>query len=214
MTAISNGFTRAVFGPRDEVLEKILHSSLGEAGLPTIQVDDNAARMLQLLTRVHAPRRVLEIGTLFGYSGIHIARGLPEEGRLTTLEIDPEAASVAARNFELAGVADKVDIVVGDALAYLKTVEPESVGMLFIDADKKSYTRYLKSGFPLLEPGGLLVADDVLAGGDYSAESAEGDERREIEEILAYTRAVGRSSRLFSAFAGTENGLLISCKEH
>lgn len=214
MVTLSNGFTRAMLGPRDAVLDDILHRSLGAAGLPTIHVDDNAGRLLQLLTELHRPRHVIEIGTLFGYSTVHIARGLPPGGTVTTLEVDPAAARVAAENFELAGVADRVNIVVGDALDHLSTVEPESVGMLFIDADKKSYPRYLAHGFPLLEPGGLLIADDVLALGDYGAESPEtATDAREVAALTAYTRAVGRSPRLLSAFAGTENGLLISRKE-
>ncbi|MFD9002374.1 O-methyltransferase [Streptomyces sp. NPDC059582] len=232
MITLSNGFTRAMLGPRDAVLDEVLRRSLGAAGLPTLHVDDNAGRLLQLLTCLHRPLRVIEIGTLFGYSTIHIARALPPGGTVTTLEIDPAAAKVAAENFALAGVADRVDIVVGDAVDHLATVPPESIGMLFIDADKKSYTRYLKYGFPLLEPGGLLVADDVLARGDYSAESSDAGAgakadadtdadtdadadagSREVAALTAYTRAVGRSPRLLSAFAGTENGLLISRKE-
>ncbi|MGW5652121.1 O-methyltransferase [Streptomyces humi] len=214
MTTLSNGFTRALLGPRDPVLDAILHRSLAAAGLPTIQVDDNTGRLLRLLTELHRPRHVIEIGTLFGYSTVHIARGLPPGGTVTTLEVDPEAARVAAENFALAGVADRVTVVVGDAVDHLATVAPESVGMLFIDADKKSYPRYLAHGFPLLEPGGLLVADDVLALGDYGAESPDQPtDAREVAALTAYTRAVGRSPRLLSAFAGTENGLLISRKE-
>ncbi|WP_158674688.1 O-methyltransferase [Streptomyces hoynatensis] len=206
-------YVRAVFGNREPVLEEILRDSVLERGLPAIQVDDNAGRILQLLVMLRRPRHVIEIGTLFGYSTIHLARGLPEDGRLTTLEIDPAAAGAARRNLDRAGVGERVEIVVGDASGYLATVPPESVGMIFIDADKKSYARYLAACFPLLEPGGLLVADDAFAQGDFSGESAEGGEgERERKAIHAYNRAVGRSPRLFSAFLGTRNGLLVSYK--
>ncbi len=158
-------------------------------------------------------RHVIEIGTLFGFSTIHLARGLPDGGRITTLEVDHDAAGLARRNLEKAGVGDRVEIVVGDATDYLATVRPESVGMIFIDADKKSYPRYLAASFPLLEPGGLLVADDAFAQGDFSGESADGGEGvQELEAIHTYNRAAGRSARLFSAFIGTRNGFLVSCK--
>ena len=179
--------------------------------MPTIQVDDNASRILELLTALRRPRHAVEIGTLFGYSAIHLARGLPPDGRLTTLEIDPSAAGIARRNLTTAGVADRVDVVVGDAAEHLRTIPPGTVGLVFIDADKRSYPDYLKLAFPLLEPGGLLIADDAYAVGDYTAEGRAGaDPDREARAIRTYSRAVGRSPLLRSAFLGGENGLLVS----
>jgi len=213
VTGFPAGYVRSMLGPRDEVLDQILRRSLA-AQMPTIQIDDNAGRLLQLLTMVHAPRLVIEIGTLFGYSTIYIARGLPPGGRIITLEVDPIAAGLARQNVDAAGVGDLVDIVVGDAADYLTTAEPESVGMLFIDADKKSYPTYLKLAFPLLEAGGLMIADDAFASGDFAGEAEQGEAGdREIKGICGYARAVGRSPRLFSAFAGTEHGMLISYKQ-
>lgn len=202
-----------MLGPREPLLDEILRHSLLTCRMPTIQIDDNAGRVLQLLTLLRRPQHVIEIGTLFGYSTVYLARGLPEGGQLTTLESDAAAADVARRNLETAGVDDRVNIVVGDAVDYLVTVQPESVGMIFIDADKKSYSRYLKHCFPLLETGGLLVADDAFAQGDFHGEWEEGaDYDREVKDICTYTHAVGRSPRLFSAFVGTEAGLLVSYK--
>ncbi|WP_405590124.1 O-methyltransferase [Streptomyces sp. NBC_01190] len=214
MDATTKGFIRSVLGPRDGVLEGVLRQSLLDDRLPTIQVDDNAGRLLQLLTLLHRPRHVIEIGTLFGYSTIHLARGLPDGGRVTTLEVDPHHADIARRNLETAGVADRVTVVVGDAGDHLRTVPPASVQMVFIDADKKSYPAYLRLVYPLLAPGGLLVADDAFAQGDFTVErQSDAETDAETKAIRAYTHAVGRSPRLFSAFAGTENGLLISYKE-
>jgi predicted O-methyltransferase YrrM len=204
-------YARAVLGPRDPVLDGVLKRSLSVERMPTIQVDDNAGRVLQLLTCLQAPRHVVEVGTLFGYSTIHIARGLPPGGRITTLEVDRTAADLARRNLDAAGVGNWVEIVVGDAADFLATVPPESVGMVFIDADKQSYPTYLKLCFPVLEPGGLLVADDVFVQGDFSAEAGGG--RDAAAGIFAYARAVGRSPRLFSAFVGTHHGMLVSRKE-
>jgi predicted O-methyltransferase YrrM len=207
-------YVRAVLGNREPLLDEILRDSVLQQGMPAIQVDDNAGRILQLLVMLRRPRHVIEIGTLFGYSTIHLARGLPDGGRITTLEVDLGAAELARRNLAKAGVADRVEVVVGDATGYLATVPPESVGMIFIDADKKSYPRYLAASFPLLEPGGLLVADDAFALGDFTGEAAGGgDGARELAAIHSYNRAVGKSARLFSAFIGTRNGLLVSSKD-
>jgi caffeoyl-CoA O-methyltransferase len=205
-------YVKALLGEREPVLDQILRRCLG-AGMPPIQVDDNAGRLLQLLTRLCQPRQAIEIGTLFGYSTIHIARGLPPHGRLTTLERDPVAAELARENLAAAGVLDRVEVVVGDAVDYMSTVPPESVGLLFIDADKKSYPTYLKHGFPLVEEGGLIIADDAFAIGDFTSEVANGlDDRQQKQGILTYARAAGRSPRLYSAFIGTASGMMLSQK--
>lgn len=206
-------YIRAMLGPREPILDGILRGALLERGMPTIQIDDNAGRILQLMTLLRKPIHALEIGTLFGYSAIHIARGLPPGGRLTTIDSDPVAAELAGVNLTKAGVSNKVDVVVGDALEYLATVPANSLGLVFIDADKKSYPAYLKACFPLLEEDGLLIADDAFAQGDFSAENEGDDDTQERDAIHAYNRAVGRSTKLFSAFLGTENGLIVSYRK-
>jgi predicted O-methyltransferase YrrM len=135
-------YVRAVSGPRPPLLDGILRDALLDRGLRPMQVDDNAAKILQLLTLLHAPQHVLEIGTYFGYSTIHLANGLPEGGRVTSLELDPDIAALAVQNLERAGVADRVDVVVGPAADHLATMEPDTVDLLFIDADKRSYPAY------------------------------------------------------------------------
>lgn len=165
MSTVLTDYIRSLAGPREEILDEILRDAILREGMPSIQVDDNEARVLQLLTMLLRPRRVIEVGTLFGYSTIHIARGIPEGGKLISLEVDPHAASLAQRYVEQAGVEDRVEIMVGDAAELLSGMERDSVDMIFIDADKKSYPDYLKACFPLLRPGGLLVADDAFAQG-------------------------------------------------
>lgn len=206
----ASAYARTVFGPREPVLETILREALLGRGLRPMQIDDNAGRVLQMLTWLHRPRRVLEIGTYFGFSAIHIARGLPAEGHLVSLEIDAEVAQIARRNLAAAGVGNNVDIVVGSAADYLSTLAPLSLDMVFIDGEKSAYPEYLKLSYPALAVGGLLVADDAMVHGDFSA---EGDDDAARSAIWAYTRAVGRSGHLFSAFIGTDNGLLVSLKQ-
>ncbi len=213
MTDERSVYARAVLGPRDDLLDDVLRRSLLDRELPTIMVDDETGRLLQLLTRMMRPQRVIEVGTLFGYSAIHIARAMPPGGRITTLERDPAPAAIARENFAAAGVQERIEVVVGDALGYLRTVPRESVHMLFIDADKASYPAYLKAAYPLLAPGGLLIADDAFADGDFSAENGERGEPGRHPGITTYNRAVGRSPQLFSALVPTGTGLMISHKE-
>lgn len=206
-------YVRAVSGPRPPLLDGILRDALLDRGLRPMQVDDNAAKVLQLLTLLHAPQHVLEIGTYFGYSTIHLANGLPEDGRVTSLELDPDIAALAVQNLERAGVADRVNVVVGPAADHLATMEPDTVDLLFIDADKRSYPDYLKLCFGLVRSGGLILADDAFALGNYGPEHVEGSAPdAEARAITAYNRAVIRSPRLFSAFVGTNNGLMASYK--
>ena len=106
MTVIPSGYIRAMLGPREEVLDSVLKDSLLGHGLRPMHIDDNAARVLQLLTLIRRPSRVIEIGTFFGYSAIHIARGLPAGGRLVTLEADPELAG-SAHHMRRIGAGDQ-----------------------------------------------------------------------------------------------------------
>lgn len=210
MTSPPGAYVRSILGPREPLLDRILRDSLLGHGLPPMQIDDNAARVLELLTLLHRPERVIEVGTFVGWSSIHIARGLPPGGRLTTLELDADIADLARRNLAAAGVEDKVEVVTGPAADYLRAVAPKSVDMLFIDADKVSYPEYLKLSYPLLRSGGVLIADDAFGQGNFSAESGGGD--AEAAAISTYNRAVSRSPNLFSAFIGTNNGMLVSYK--
>ncbi len=206
-------YVRAMLGPRDPALDMLLRKSLLGRGLRPMQVDDNAARVLQLLTLLKRPRAAIEIGAFFGYSTVHIARGLPPEAKLTSFELDPELAALARDNVAAAGLTDRVEIVAGDAAAHLLAWQPGVVDLIFIDADKCSYPKYLKLCFPLLAQGGLLIADDAFAAGDFSVEASDGEAgKSEVVAINTFNRAILKSDALFSAFVGTENGLMVSLK--
>ncbi|MDP9380632.1 MAG: O-methyltransferase [Chloroflexota bacterium] len=160
-------YVRELFVPRDEVLDGF-EQELERAGIPLIQVPPELGKLLGLLVRLMRSRRVLEIGTLGGYSAAWMARALPEGGRLITLEKSAKHAEFARSFLARAGVVDKVEVVVGSALdtlpALLEREEPQ-FDMVFIDADKESYPGYLDWSIRLLRPGGLIVADNVLRGG-------------------------------------------------
>jgi predicted O-methyltransferase YrrM len=138
------------------------------AGLPTGEVAPNQGALLSLLARMSGARRVLEIGTLGGYSTIWLGRAVGVEGHVTSLEIDPDRAVVARRNVDRAGVGDRVDIVVGPATDSLRDLierGTELFDLVFIDADKPNNPRYLEAALALTRPGSVIVADNVVRNG-------------------------------------------------
>lgn len=161
---------------QDSVLDAVLERNAA-AGLPAIDVSPAQGGLLHLLVRMVGARRVLEIGTLGGYSTICMARALPAEGTLVTVELDPRHAEVARANFAAAGVADRVDLRVGAALDVLPAIERDldaALDFAFIDADKANNSRYLEAAVHLSRPGAVIVVDNVIRGGAVlDAESQE-----------------------------------------
>jgi len=151
----------------DDALDAAVAES-ERAGLPPIQVSAPQGKMLMMLARMIGARRVLEIGTLGGYSTIWLARALPEDGELVTLEIDPKHAAVAKKNVERAGLASRVSIRVGPALETLAALEAPrktSFDFFFIDADKANKARYFESALALSRSGSVIVVDNVVRDG-------------------------------------------------
>lgn len=161
-------YVEGLFAPPDRVLEAALQDAR-EAGLPGIQVSPVQGRLLYLLARISGARRILEVGTLGAYSTIHLARALPEEGELVTLEVDEEHAAVARRNIERAGLSERVQVVVGDARELLAAMveggNSEPFDLVFIDADKDGYPEYLDRALELSRPGTVILGDNAIRGG-------------------------------------------------
>ena len=152
----------------DEVFGEV-QKDAAAAGLPAISVSASQGKLLHLLARLIGARRILELGTLAGFSGIWMARALPSDGRLVTIEMDPAHANVAQRSFDRAGVAALVEIRLGAALQVLPQLEREGAepfDMVFIDADKGNYAAYLDWAIRLARPGALIVADNVVRDGE------------------------------------------------
>ena len=174
----------------DTVLADALAANAA-AGLPEIDVSPNQGKLLHLLARMVGARRILEIGTLGGYSTIWLARALPPDGRLITLEASPLHASVAQANIDRAGLADRVEVRVGPALASLPDVEGP-FDFVFIDADKPSNPDYLDWALRLARPGAVIVCDNVVRDGRIAdAASAAADitgTRRMFDRIAAEPR--------------------------
>ena len=162
-----DAYVEDLFEPSDEILEAALRDSR-RAGLPEINVSPNQGRLLQLLTEISGARRILEIGTLGGYSAIHFARALPDDGTMISLEIDDHHAGVACDNLERAGLSEKVEIRVGDAHDLLSALIEGDEGpfdVIFIDADKESYPEYLDASLRLARSGTLILGDNTIRGG-------------------------------------------------
>src|SRR5437588_9701560 len=153
--------------PSDSALDAALEAS-AKAELPAIAVTANQGKLLHILARLIAARRVLEIGTLGGYSTIWLARALPKDGRVITLEVNPKHAEVARANVARAGLATTVEIRLGAALETLPKLATEKLGpvdLVFIDADKANIPEYFTWSLQLSRPGSLIIVDNVVRKG-------------------------------------------------
>ncbi len=183
-----------IFAPEDEGLRYAL-SSAKQAGLPEIQISPIQGKFLQLLAAACNARKILEIGSLGGYSGIWLARALPPGGRFITLEINSAHAEVVRGSFAKAGVSDRAEIRVGKALDLLPQLEGEApFDLVFIDADKQPYPQYLEWALRLTQPGSIIVADNCIRGGrgfgDPLDEGSAG--------VVEYNRRIASDPRLTS----------------
>ena len=159
-----NEYIAALFAPQDPALAETL-AEMERHDVPRINVSPMEGKLLQILALAVGAKRVLEVGTLGGYSAIHLARALPEDGKLITLEIDLQHAEVARRNIERAGLGQKVEIRIGPASETLRSLAEAGeplFDLIFIDADKDGYPGYLQQSLPLLREGGLLLGDNTL----------------------------------------------------
>jgi predicted O-methyltransferase YrrM len=167
-----------------------------EHGLPQIEVAPNQGAFLALLARVAGARRVLELGTLAGYSTIWLARAVGPEGRVTTVELDPRHAAVARENLDRAGVGDRVDVEVGPALDVVTRLAEEGAepyDLVFIDADKATMAAYLELALRLTRSGSVIVGDNVVRRGGV-VDPAHEDPN--VQGVRAFLHAIGTDPRL------------------
>lgn len=199
-----DSYLRDLFWAEDDLLAEIA-TELREHDVP-IQVGADSGRVLQLLVATLPARRVLELGTLAGYSAIWMARGLGPGGRLDTIELDPRRADNAQRWLERAGVAHCVTILRGPALEVLPTLEP-GYDLAFVDAVKTEYVAYLEQLLRLIRPGGLICADNVHWGGRIADPSVTD---ADTEGLRAFLRRIAAEPRLLSTVLSTGDGLSVS----
>ncbi|MBJ7355348.1 MAG: O-methyltransferase [Thermoleophilaceae bacterium] len=176
---------------RDADLEGALARN-SEGGLPAIDVSRTQAELLALLVRFGGAQRVLEVGTLGGYSTIVLARAVGDAGSVTTLELIPHHADVAAENLVAAGLADRVEIQVGPALELLEAMldePPAPFDFVFIDADKENSPEYFALARRLCRPGAMIVVDNVIRHGTLADESANDEQTLGNRRLLAHLKA-------------------------
>ena len=168
------------------------------AGMPAIEVSAQHGKLLALLAKVTHARRVLEIGTLAGYSTINLARGVGPDGHVVTLEFAPKHAEVARNNFERAGVADRVEVIVGAALDTLPTLDDrgEPFDLIFIDADKENNVAYVEWAIKLGAPGAVIVVDNIARSGRVLDPAPDDLQARAVHDMF---EMMGANPRLDTA---------------
>lgn len=187
----------AIFAPEDEGLIGALRAAR-EAGLPAIQISPLQGKLLQLLATLCHAKKILEIGSLAGYSGIWLARALPADGRFITLEINPKHTEVVRASYARAGVADRAEVRVGNALETLQTLTAEApFDVVFIDADKPAYPQYLEWALQLTHPGSVIVADNCIRGGDGLQDPAQMKDDFFVG-VAEYNKRITNNPRLMS----------------
>ncbi|HYK81660.1 MAG TPA: O-methyltransferase [Gemmatimonadales bacterium] len=200
-------YVTELFAPEDAVLSAIRarHDTLA---LPPILVSPDEGQLLYVLLRAIAAARVLEIGSLAGYSGVWLARALPARGTLTTIERDPRHADLARRAYAEAGLADRIRLIEGAALDVLPTLEP-GFDAVFVDADKAPLAQYFEWSLRLLRSGGLLLCDNAFFHG---AVVDPADHSADAEGVRAFNRLAASDRRVVAAVAPIRDGLVIGVK--
>lgn len=179
--------------PKDDILEQVLVNNQ-QAGLPAFDVAANQGQLLALFVRMTGAKRILEIGTLGGYSTIWMARELPTDGELLTLEADAHHASIARQNLQLAGVAERVKLIEGPALNSLEQLgEHPPFDLIFIDADKPSNPDYLRWALCYSRPGTLIIGDNVVRDGEVT--NPQSDDAR-VQGVRTFIEMLGEDPRL------------------
>lgn len=205
-------WAEAVYAPEDPTLAEIRARSVRE-GLPAIAVGRFDGLHLEVLARAAAVRRAVEIGTLGGYSGVCLLRGMGDGGVLHTFELLERNAAVARRSFELAGVASRAHVHVGPALERLGEVEAQGpFDLVFLDADKEGYPAYLAWAEAHLRVGGLLLADNTFGFGRVHETGLGGSEGAQLEALRRFSERLARGGRFRATMLPTAEGLSLGVK--
>jgi caffeoyl-CoA O-methyltransferase len=180
-----DNYIAGLLGREDEVLRNTVFS-MENADVPPMQVSANQGKFLQVLAKSVNAKKILELGTCCGYSTIWLARALPENGHLISLEYEPAYAEIAKQNIEAAGLENIVEIKIGKALDILPQIEAEGLGpfdMIFIDADKPPYAEYFEWALKLSRPRTIIVADNVIREGKILDENHEDEKVQGVQRL-------------------------------
>ncbi|KAI9064354.1 O-methyltransferase family 3 protein [Trametes sanguinea] len=184
----NDDFHNSFLIPYDDALEHALKHS-AENGMPDIAVHPGQGKLLNLLARTMGAKRILEVGTLGGYSTIWFARAVPEGGEVVTCELQEKYAQVARENFEYAGVSDKIKILVGPAAETLQTLpSEEKFDLAFIDADKASNLTYYLQAKRVVKRGGVIIVDNVVRNGTVANPDIDDENVRGVRNLLQHIK--------------------------
>jgi caffeoyl-CoA O-methyltransferase len=205
-------WAESVYAPEDDVLREI-RARCRAAGLPPIEVGRFDGLHLEVLARACAARRIVEIGTLGGYSAVCLARALPADGMLHTFELREQHAALALGAFALAGVAERVRLHIGPALERLGDIEAEGpFDLVFVDADKGGYPAYLAWAEEHLRVGGLLLADNTFGFGHVHEPAAAGEDAAAVAPLREFSERLARGGRFRATMLPTAEGLSLGVK--
>lgn len=200
-------YVEELFAVEDPVLARV-RARHAERELPPIHISPDEGKLLHVLVRLVAARRVLEIGSLAGYSGIWLARALPPDGLLTTLEIDAHHARLARQAYAEAGLSDRVRLIEGDARKILPTLEA-GFDVVFVDADKEPLPEYFEWSVRLLRSGGLLLCDNAFLHGTVVDAT---NTSPATEGVRAFNRLAASDPRVVSAVVPLRDGIVVAVK--
>lgn len=203
---INNKFTSEDLFLKELQIEALSH------GFPDISISPQQASFLGFILKTINAKYVLEIGSLAGYSAISMARELPPDGKLITVELDKERASFVNRKAAEAGLGNVIEVINSDAIEFLKNYKPDfKFDLIFVDADKKGYVDYLNYSLPILRQGGIFAADNALAFGEIA--NQELDEREpEVIAVRAFNDALSSNTLLKSCLVTIGDGLAMGVK--
>jgi len=192
--------------PESDLFRRLRDETFAEMSFPGMQVGRIEGRFLKMLVRLTGARRILEIGMFTGYSALMMAEGLPDDGCLITCDVDPKAEAIGRRYFNESPDGHKIEIRKGPALETIKTLAGP-IDMVFIDADKSNYSNYYEACLPLVRPGGLIVADNVLWSGQVLNPESVDD-----HAIVAFDKLVQADPRVENVCLTVRDGMMLAWK--
>jgi len=192
--------------PESDLYLRLRDETYATMRSPQMQVGRIEGRFLKMLVRLTGARRILEIGMFTGYSALMMAEGLPEDGHLITCDVDPKAEAIAQRYFNESPDGHKIEIRMGPALETIRSVSGP-IDMVFIDADKTNYSNYYEAVMPLVSPGGLIVADNVLWSGRVLNPQSDDD-----HAIVAFDKLVQSDPRVENVCLTVRDGMMLAWK--
>lgn len=196
--------------PESEVLQKLNRETYSKVLIPRMLSGHLQGRVLSMLSQMIQPSTILEIGTYTGYSAICLAEGLKENGTLYTIDINEELETMVNKYFHEAGISNKVNYMVGDAMNIIPTLDVK-FDLVFIDADKENYSRYYELVFPKIRTGGFIIADNVLWSGKVLDEAENQD--NDTKALVAFSKKVQEDVRVTNLLLPIRDGLMIIRKK-